>query len=182
MNVAVAEIKDSIKDGDRLPIADFVASKAKTLIAECWQDNPKQRPTFAEIVKRLAGQINILEPSENIGSEFQLASKSIGKSKKRKSDKDENLVKRKTPNRLLLAVLAVLILVLIGGGVGIFLYINSLNKSVEIPSPTTTTAFSTKSTTAVTTVTTRTITRTPSPVATVRTLIQDDNLREAPTV
>ena len=72
MNVAAIEIKDSIKDGERLPIEEYVAEDTKNLITECWDDNPKLRPTFSEILTRLKEHAIMLKPSGNFKSVIQL--------------------------------------------------------------------------------------------------------------
>ena len=58
------EIKDSIRQGDRLPVADFVPVLMQTLIVSCWQPNPKTRPSFADILKclnSLSGHVKVNE-------------------------------------------------------------------------------------------------------------------------
>jgi hypothetical protein len=51
--VIIGEIRDSIKGGERLPIIQEVPTLIVNLIVSCWQQNPRERPTFTSIVKQL---------------------------------------------------------------------------------------------------------------------------------
>ena len=164
--IAVAEIKDSIKDGDRLPIDELVPSDLKGLISDCWEDNPKNRPTFGEILERLS------EPSNDIrqqkiysGGQVKKVGKPIAPSRKYLQTEVNNMQRK---NKIQLLFVAVLALLLIGGAVGVGLYLSS-NKNVTDPS-----SGDTLSITASTpTKTSFKISRTASPTATVSTLVQD---------
>jgi hypothetical protein len=48
-------LRAAVLDGARPEMPDAVPPEAQALIAECWADEPNDRPTFAEIVDRLAG-------------------------------------------------------------------------------------------------------------------------------
>ena len=43
------EIKDSIRQGERLALADFVPPLLQSMVASCWNENPKSRPSFSDL-------------------------------------------------------------------------------------------------------------------------------------
>ena len=52
-NVSVLEIRDSIREGARLPIVHVIPFEIRSLIEDCWVANPKERPAFIEVLDRL---------------------------------------------------------------------------------------------------------------------------------
>ena len=52
--VSVLEVRDSIREGERLPISDDVTKGMKKLITSCWAPNPKHRLDFKEILETLS--------------------------------------------------------------------------------------------------------------------------------
>ena len=59
IGVSVLEVRDSIREGDRLPNSADVTKDMKKLITSCWSPNPKHRPDFKKIMENL----NSLEAS-----------------------------------------------------------------------------------------------------------------------
>jgi Protein tyrosine and serine/threonine kinase len=64
--VKPVEIRDSIREGQRLTINHEIAEELKSLVAKSWNQNPRARPTFAGIVTFLKAFL-IVDP--NIESE-----------------------------------------------------------------------------------------------------------------
>lgn len=50
--VSSLEIRDSIREGERLSIDERVPTEIHNLIIDCWNANPKLRPSFAEVLDR----------------------------------------------------------------------------------------------------------------------------------
>ncbi|KAL6046584.1 Myotubularin-like phosphatase domain [Balamuthia mandrillaris] len=50
----LSEMEDYILSGEREEIPDCKIPEYEQLLKECWQDDPAQRPTFADITKRLS--------------------------------------------------------------------------------------------------------------------------------
>jgi hypothetical protein len=50
MGVSPLEIRDSIREGSRLALSASVPEELTVLISNSWDQNPRTRPTFAEIV------------------------------------------------------------------------------------------------------------------------------------
>lgn len=42
-----------VKDRKRLPISSWVAPEIAALIRQCWEDDPRKRPTMRQVVSRL---------------------------------------------------------------------------------------------------------------------------------
>lgn len=55
---------NEICHGYRPPLKDYIPSIYRELIESCWSQNPTQRPTFDEIVKKLKTNPNFI--TENI--------------------------------------------------------------------------------------------------------------------
>jgi hypothetical protein len=53
--VALGEIRDSIKCGDRLPLDDDIPDGVKSVITQCWGQNPRERPGFKDILRYIKG-------------------------------------------------------------------------------------------------------------------------------
>ena len=181
------EIKDSIKNGDRLPISSVVPLKEKSLIVDCWLGNPKERPSYSQILSRLQNNdVPLPGFDTKLPRPVAPASQPPTSALLREPATDfklaEKIEKRKTvTKRMYFLALSLLVVCLIGGGVGVYVYLNSNSKITEPTSNTTiyTTKYTTDQTSTKTTTSTRTISRTPFPTATVSTLIRDDTKLES---
>lgn len=48
------DVADFVIQGKRLPIPDNCPQMLQDLISQCWAQNPEDRPTMAEVVKKLS--------------------------------------------------------------------------------------------------------------------------------
>ena len=170
-HVSVLEIKDSIKNGDRLPISEDVPDKAKSLIAHCWNGSPRGRPAFAEILDRLQQAVPD-DVTRKTSSKSPTSPKLDAKSQSKK-DKKTFQKKQVISKRMLMIGLAFFVLVLLGTGIGVLVATLSSKSTADVPDIRleTVTTYPTKITTS--TSTSKTISRTPFPTATITTHIQD---------
>jgi predicted Ser/Thr protein kinase len=60
-SISSFNIPDYVISGNRMPIPTDAPDYLSTLISECWASDPKTRPTFDEIVARLAAHFDGLE-------------------------------------------------------------------------------------------------------------------------
>jgi hypothetical protein len=114
----VVEIKDSIKNGDRLPVDALVPPEFKKIISSSWNDNPKKRPTFAEILKKLLDPARItLKTQQVVVSALSTKppiKKRLGASKK-----------------LVLVILAFIVVVIIAASVIVYFLVNGNKSSTD---------------------------------------------------
>lgn len=135
------EIKDSIIIGDRLPISVEIPKDTKDLITACWNDSPKIRPTFAQILERLT-VVNVILPNSSYHHPGAPKTAGIQLATERMFWK-----KPKTSKKMLLLILAFVLIVLVAGGIGLAVSLSS-NKSA-LTTPTAETSHTTKTTSSV---------------------------------
>jgi sugar lactone lactonase YvrE len=124
-NISLMEIKDSIKNGERLPVEADVPPEFQNLITLCWHDNPKRRPSFAEILEKLA---------DPYGATMSSKAFSIGmstKASKRPTTGKYYPKRQGVYQRMFIVTLAFFLLVLIAAGVAIYVLVDS-NKSAVL--------------------------------------------------
>ena len=167
--VSVLEIRDAIKNGDRLVISEQVSLEIGGLITDCWNPNPKLRPSYAQILSRLKLPLNTVT-EEDLG-------KIVETQKTRKlsvNDAKPAPKKKDVSKRMLIFALGFTSLLLLVGGIFIAVYLNSSKSAAQDL----TEHFSTQTTASAgqTSPSTTTIYRTASPTATVTTIVSEDNL------
>jgi serine/threonine protein kinase len=66
-------IAQLITRGDRWPRPNGMYDALWQLVNECWEQDPKKRPTFTEIVERLQGSVDLTFPGTDLDAykEFQ---------------------------------------------------------------------------------------------------------------
>ena len=166
--VSVLEIRDAIKNGDRLVISEQVSLEIGGLITDCWNPNPKLRPSYAQILSRLKLPLNTVT-EEDLG-------KIVETQKTRKlsvNDAKPAPKKKDVSKRMLIFALGFTSLLLLVGGIFIAVYLNSSKSAAQDL----TEHFSTQTTASAgqTSPSTTTIYRTASPTATVTTIVSEES-------
>ena len=119
------EIKDAIKAGDRLPISGEILQDAKDLITDCWNDSPKIRQTFAQILERLTGS-NAVMPNSSTHSIGAPKYAEIKPSTGRTSPRRRNVSKK-----IWLLILAFVLIVVVAGGIGLYVSLSSIKANIS---------------------------------------------------
>ena len=60
--ISIDDIKEYVLDGNRLHIDETMPELLKSLIEECWNENPLKRPSFKDICQKM---INIVGDVQN---------------------------------------------------------------------------------------------------------------------
>ena len=129
------EIKDSIKDGARLPIDPSVPKDLSKLTTLCWKQNPKHRPDFSAIIVTLTDNTTkFTPPLTKIFSRLKSRDERHPKVKAPLSEiplvYKPSFISKYRSRKVYLIAFAFLCLVLISTGVGIFFALNT-NRSVS---------------------------------------------------
>ena len=143
--VNVLEIRDSIKNGERLPIDSKISQALKNLITSTWEQNPRARPSFPGILKYLQAYISPegdckalpdtilmntialpriaqLESSLELSSHLAVIKKAGGTPNVKGSTLQRG---SKFSHRKKLIILAFILIILASGGVGVYFYTTS---------------------------------------------------------
>ena len=110
-----------------MPIAAEIPKDTQDLIADCWNDSPKIRPSFAEILERLT-VTNLISPNSSKHRPGAPKSASI------QVATGTMFWKRpKTSKKMLLLILVVVLIVLVAGGIGLYVSLSSNKSSSTTP-------------------------------------------------
>ena len=53
----------------RLPINDISDPELRQILTECWEDDPKARPSFSDLKERLSNRIKSIQTASQNGKE-----------------------------------------------------------------------------------------------------------------
>lgn len=99
-DVSPLEIRDSIREGSRLPISNETPEELTTLVTQSWDQNARARPTFSEIVMFLKSFLATnAEPYSRLLVSIKPSAISPASGRENDADTDDilSIIKKKIP-------------------------------------------------------------------------------------